>query len=100
MSLIVPNGTCEVCDRTLRPLDKLIGVPFAVRFTAELIQKSRELGRQRTVILQVGSTLEKVYKKNQCRAEWLLRKNAQLADSFPLERAMMELNRRVDMGAR
>ncbi len=82
ISLIVLQAKCKVCDRTFRPLNELIGLPFAVRFTDELVQKSVELGLQ----LSFGKSAAIVKKltKGTISAEGLRRKVAQLANSLCL----------------
>ena len=86
ISLVVLQAKCKVCGRSFRPLNELIGLPFAVRFTDELVQKSVELSLQ----LPFGKSTAIVKKLTggTISAEGLRRKIGQLADSLSLPKSV------------
>ncbi len=80
ISLFVLQARCKSCGRYFRPLNELIGLPFAVRFTDELVQKSVEVGLQ--LSFNKSAAIVKKLTGGTISAEGLRRKICQVADSL------------------
>lgn len=82
INLVVLQARCNACGRSFRPLNELIGLPFAVRFTDELVQKSVELGLQ--LPFDKSAVIVKKLTGGTISAEGLRRKIGQVANSLSL----------------
>ncbi len=82
ISLVVLQARCKACGRTFRPLNEIIGLPFTMRFTDELVQKSVKLGLQ--LSFRKSAVIIKKLTNETISAEGLRRKIARLAESLCL----------------